>query len=239
LHDNHECLTADGNVCARARARFSTRELQWVRETLRERDCDGGPARCKICGVTESEHEIVVDHMDGDKYNNQKWNLRFLCKSCNLKEQWRIDRDRLAVMTGTRQGVSERELDADAARERLVFAGALEGNASAEVLINCKYFPFFKSVLMQKILQDGFCSVKYAKWSLAFVTGRSPTTCERWYKVLASERGPLYVEERPTGDKVLKIKDSYWLQIEQVAKKVPVKDSRSLDEFVKQEGQST
>lgn len=41
-----------------------------------------GPRRCALC---RSNRFLVVDHRDGDEWNDRKSNLRWLCKSCNTR----------------------------------------------------------------------------------------------------------------------------------------------------------
>lgn len=41
-----------------------------------------GPRRCELCG---SQRFLVVDHRDGDEWNDRPSNLRWLCKSCNTR----------------------------------------------------------------------------------------------------------------------------------------------------------
>ncbi len=41
-----------------------------------------GPRRCAVCGSTRF---LVVDHRDGDEWNDAPGNLRWLCKSCNTR----------------------------------------------------------------------------------------------------------------------------------------------------------
>ena len=40
------------------------------------------PAKCAVCG---SRRFPVVDHIDGDESNGSPDNLRWLCKSCNVR----------------------------------------------------------------------------------------------------------------------------------------------------------
>jgi len=40
------------------------------------------PRRCELCG---SARFLVVDHCDGDEWNDAPGNLRWVCKSCNTQ----------------------------------------------------------------------------------------------------------------------------------------------------------
>src|SRR5579885_3231021 len=46
-----------------------------------------GPKRCVLC---RSRRFLVVDHKDGDEWNDRPSNLRWLCKSCNNREGLRM-----------------------------------------------------------------------------------------------------------------------------------------------------
>lgn len=48
-----------------------------------------GPKKCQLCG---SGRNVLVDHRDGIERNNSRRNLRWLCKSCNAKESYRLKR---------------------------------------------------------------------------------------------------------------------------------------------------
>jgi|SRR5579875_2450551 len=41
-----------------------------------------GPHRCELCGSTRF---LVVDHRDGNEWNDAPENLRWLCKACNTR----------------------------------------------------------------------------------------------------------------------------------------------------------
>lgn len=61
---------------------------------LRKRLIDSGlrNAKCAECGITEWQGKIAplqVDHIDGDRKNNQIENLRILCANCHmLTDTW-------------------------------------------------------------------------------------------------------------------------------------------------------
>lgn len=47
------------------------------------------PKRCALCGSTRN---VDIDHRDGDESNGARRNLRWLCRSCNVKHGCRIKR---------------------------------------------------------------------------------------------------------------------------------------------------
>ena len=47
-------------------------------------EVDCAPDSCKICGTNISWSDCHIDHIDEDVANNDKGNLRALCRSCNV-----------------------------------------------------------------------------------------------------------------------------------------------------------
>jgi hypothetical protein len=45
---------------------------------------DNNPTECKLCGVEINWKTLHIDHVDDDVTNNKKYNLRALCRSCNV-----------------------------------------------------------------------------------------------------------------------------------------------------------
>jgi hypothetical protein len=49
-------------------------------------------ARCEACGITEWQGRpapLQVDHVDGDRLNNELLNLRMMCANCHMQtETW-------------------------------------------------------------------------------------------------------------------------------------------------------
>ena len=55
-----------------------------------------GPRRCALCG---SRRFVVIDHKNGDESDSSPRNLRYLCKSCNVREGRRLARAGRGVRT--------------------------------------------------------------------------------------------------------------------------------------------
>lgn len=54
--------------------------------------------RCERCGHPDdrkSGHVLTVHHLDGDKSNNEKWNLAVLCQRCHLYMQATVIMDQM------------------------------------------------------------------------------------------------------------------------------------------------
>jgi hypothetical protein len=43
-----------------------------------------GPRRCAFCAA--NPERLDIDHIDGDESNGEKWNLQYLCRSCNTRK---------------------------------------------------------------------------------------------------------------------------------------------------------
>ena len=42
---------------------------------------------CEVCFVTKAEMGTLdIDHIDGDRSNNEEWNLQTLCRPCHVKK---------------------------------------------------------------------------------------------------------------------------------------------------------
>src|SRR5438093_1271953 len=85
------CATAyPEDVKTLTRQQIEKRKAQAVRFTRDVRDdpdrarqwVPPGPRRCALCGSTRF---LVVDHIEGDEWNDAPENLRWLCKSCNTR----------------------------------------------------------------------------------------------------------------------------------------------------------
>jgi len=77
--------------------RLSTSVIDAYRWALIERDGE----RCAICGKTQEElrHILEVHHINGNPLDYHKSNLRLACKSCNVKERWRLYNEKLRTQS--------------------------------------------------------------------------------------------------------------------------------------------
>lgn len=57
---------------------FEHRRVMWEEVGAKCRDCD-------LCGRNETWQTCHVDHIDEDRQNNERPNLRILCRGCNVK----------------------------------------------------------------------------------------------------------------------------------------------------------
>jgi 5-methylcytosine-specific restriction endonuclease McrA len=81
-----------------------------VKEEVKKRD----GYRCRKCGSSKS---LIVHHKDGtsidvmEKANNKIENLESFCRSCHIREHWRLARElegkTLAVQTRNKRVLSE------------------------------------------------------------------------------------------------------------------------------------
>ena len=65
------------------RCRFKTREKRRRRPKGKWKYQRARKDRCEKCGYSENPHILEVDHIDGDKLNNDPSNLRTLCPNCH------------------------------------------------------------------------------------------------------------------------------------------------------------
>jgi hypothetical protein len=68
-----------GPFPVKEREKTMTRNRFWQYRFLAQRDSE----MCNSCGITGKE--LVIDHIDGNRQNENPVNLRLLCRSCNRK----------------------------------------------------------------------------------------------------------------------------------------------------------
>lgn len=75
----------------------------WVRQFLATRD----GWRCAVCGASNAEIPLEIDHIDGDPGNWAPENLRLLCHPDNVREYWRKIKERTRLQPPPRATSSE------------------------------------------------------------------------------------------------------------------------------------
>ena len=61
---------------------MNSRTRQITYEYLKLRDGE----YCRICGVSDEDKLLMVDHIDNDNSNNTPKNLQLLCRRCNYNK---------------------------------------------------------------------------------------------------------------------------------------------------------
>jgi hypothetical protein len=122
--------------------------------------------KCKSCGAENKE--LVIDHIDGNRQNENPANLRLLCRSCNRKN-----------LIELRSSISVNE------RERIDDEAAVE-QESAELKVAREKQPDYVKWLYENIGREGGLTFWAAIYEGADDCDISPVTARRYlYKKLA------------------------------------------------------
>lgn len=64
----------------------------WPEISANTKDAAGWACvRCRTAHNPSSGHTLTVHHFDGDRCNNEPWNLMALCQRCHLRIQAKVD----------------------------------------------------------------------------------------------------------------------------------------------------
>ena len=123
--------------------------------------------KCKSCGKTDAE--LVIDHIDGNRQNEDPANKRLLCRSCNRKN-----------LIELRSPVSVRE------REKISEESGVE-RESPELKINRDKEPIYFQWLFDNVDRRGGLTFWDAVYEGSDYCEISPITARRYlYKKLAT-----------------------------------------------------
>jgi len=75
-------MTSAARECGNQLAEATTGNHDRAHRYRAQKCVPPGPPHCELCG---SARFLVVDHRDGDEWNDAPANLRWLCKSCNTR----------------------------------------------------------------------------------------------------------------------------------------------------------
>ena len=157
------------------------KNLFWLRQYLIQKDGD----KCKSCG--DSEKELVIDHIDTNRQNDNPANLRLLCRSCNRKN-----------LFASHSSVSERE------RENMSVEAAAE-QMSPELKIALDKEPQYVAWLYENVDRPSGLTFWDALYEGADRVGISPVTARRYlmkklattFKLGPGPRGHKLIQWRP------------------------------------------
>jgi hypothetical protein len=188
----------------------------WVYKFLCTRD----GSKCVLCGASDKEKELVIDHIDENPMNWSPENLRLLCRSCNGLEFWRNMKQReppkndlsheMTIITPKRERARSMGMDGERNDNLL----EQETTGSLELKINRDKEPAFRGWVMQKLIIDGRLSVRDAVNGGAEKIEISPLTARRYLQKMASSEGPLTIVSSKNEGRYVKIRAEYWQKLE-------------------------
>jgi len=174
--------------------RWSTQTRAWAYRFLVLRDGEF----CQICGrFPTTPFALDIDHIDGNKKNNDESNLRLLCRRCNVS----LENTRRPFRPSVQE---ERENP----RTRICKQAASYRDGSAEMQANYLFEVDYRSWLLAYIHENGFISKKEAINGGAEVVGCNPTTSTKYLSKLTSFVGPLREIRDMLGDVVIVLNGS-------------------------------
>ncbi|WP_249111186.1 HNH endonuclease [Nitrosopumilus sp. K4] len=137
---------------------------------------------CQFCRRNPEEMQLVIDHIDNDNSNNDRKNLRILCRRCNYVKNPRRPVD---------ECVSE-NLD-----------------EKTELQINRTKEPEFKKYVAHEINERGSVPENELVYSGAEYLGVSPVTTLRYLKKLYSSFG-IYQKTKQNSKYFIEYKDDFY-----------------------------
>ena len=153
---------------------------------------------CQICRrVPTTFYGLDIDPLDGNKHNNDEWNLRLLCRRCNvaLENELRVKRP---------SDHREREYP----RTRAIKEAVPYREGSPEMQANYLYEMDYRNWIIAFMDEHGFIPKKEAINAGAEVVGCNPTTSAKYLAKLTSLFGPLLQTRDMLGDDVIILKSS-------------------------------
>ncbi len=179
--------------------RFSFNTRLWAYRYLSTRDGD----YCHRCGkIPAALYGLEVDHIDGNPKNNEPYNLRLLCKNCNI------------ALRNTQRSYSahnerEREIIDGKSATRIAKEDANYRQGSPEMKANLLFEVTFRRWLLGEINTGEGISKKEAINSGAELTGCSPLTTRRYLEKLTCSAGCLKEEKDALGHSYLVMKPNF------------------------------
>ena len=191
--------------------RFQHKTRLWVYRYLVLRDGN----KCQHCGkIPAALNEkptarkpafLEIDHIDGNKRNDEPTNLQLLCKTCNVikENKGRAGRESPSAMR-------EREMREGQPATRIAreLVNYME-EAPATMQANFLYEMTFRQWLLDKIAKHGSFLKQDAIDAGAEVIGCSPVTTKRYLDKLTSAAGVLQETRDMIGGTYLIFKPGY------------------------------
>lgn len=179
-------------------SRFRASIRPWVYNYLCMRDGE----RCAICGKVPTcpkskkgmSKYLDVDHVNGNKKDNDPGNLRLLCRSCNVAES---NRSRARRTKGS--------LCVCVSATEALKSVVSYSDGSAEMAVSGYCETKFRAWVMTVVEEEGFIRKSDAVEGGAELVGCSTATTLRYLTKMASITGALKIEKDATG-KVVYVK---------------------------------
>jgi hypothetical protein len=156
---------------------------------------------CAVCRSTPTaQNTLDIDHEDGNPKNNERDNLRLLCRRCNVS---------LGNKARPSSAKRERERKEGKPATRIVKEDAGYRQGSPEMKANLLYEVSFRRWLMSQVCSQGGYSKKEAIAEGAELVGCSPLTTARYLEKLTSKAGTLREEKDALGHTILVLRPEY------------------------------
>jgi len=153
---------------------------------------------CQECEKSPTaQNTLDIDHLDGNPKNNEKDNLRLLCRACNTA---------LGNKARPSSAKRERERKEGKPATRIIKEDAGYRQGSPEMKANLLYEVSFRRWLMSQVRSQGGYPKKEAVAEGAELVGCSPLTTARYLEKLTSKAGPLREEKDLLGHTILLLK---------------------------------
>jgi len=119
---------------------------------------------CKMCTVSASERQLIIDHKDNDNANNRLDNLQLLCRACNYRKNPRRPVDKCVR------------------------------SEPVSVRINHSKEPEFRKFVYKEMVWRKPYTFKKLVYAGAEKVGISPITAERYLNKMCSDTGALRIQ---------------------------------------------
>jgi hypothetical protein len=182
--------------------RWGTTTRIWAYRYLVERDGDQC-ARCYTIPTTLIT--LDIDHIDGNKWNNDPDNLRLLCRKCNVILENKARPTTRYEAPSDPVCVREREEGKPSTRIARQLVDYRQGDSAMQA--NFLFELDFRMWLLDQVRDRGFIPQDDAINAGAEVVGCSPSTTARYLAKLTSSAGPLKKQKDMLGCIVLSLRD--------------------------------
>jgi hypothetical protein len=186
--------------------RWTQKQKFWVYQFLVARDDE----QCILCrrGPT-TKRRLEIDHIDGNKHNEEPVNLCLLCSSCNKKlenippeQKRRILKKRCDYIVCVR----EREKSREATLTTRYQVSYQKG--SPEMQANDFFEVDYREWVLKQVREHGFYPKNEAINAGAEIVGCSAVTSRRYLEKLTSAEGILEEYKNPLHQSMLRYKKS-------------------------------